>query len=497
MAAPVATPQLRISLARARAHWHARAGLARALSGDPDDVIGRTGWVRTLGGVDVYLAVRARAPGLARAALDALVEQARLRVIPAVRGCIYLVPAAHVPLALRVAEDAWRPRAARDLERAGSSWGEVDDVARGVTEVLARGPLTTDAIRRTLPAGAVRSLGDRGKQVGLSSPLPVALRALEVRNAIERTLAGGRLDTERYVWRAAGIDAGWTPTVPVPADAVGRWAELARIFVGFAGPATVADLAAWAGLAARDARAAVTRAGLAPIAIDGYAADAWVAPDDVAALSRPAGPSDAVALLSFEDNYLVAHGGPRWVVDPEHWARPVQVWGSTRGSTLGDAGHIQTRTVVVGDRVVGFWELDPDAGQVRWAPLGTVAASAREVVDRLAGETATFLVEQLGHARSFSLDTDDDVRRRAAEVAAMAVPAGQPAGKAPAANTLATKQPARNKPAAAAKPAAPKAPARRERTAAAKPAAATTPARTKPAAAANKPRASARLRGPG
>src|SRR5262249_52425727 len=98
----------RIALARARAHWHARAGLARPPPGPPDDVVARPGWLRTLGGVDVYLAARARVPGLPRGALDALVADSRLRVIPAVRGCVYLVPADHVPLALAVAAEAWR-----------------------------------------------------------------------------------------------------------------------------------------------------------------------------------------------------------------------------------------------------------------------------------------------------------------------------------------------------------------------------------------------------
>lgn len=76
-----ASPQ--ITLARARAHWHARTGLAAPLSGDPDEVVARTGWVRTPGGADVYLAMRARVPGLSRKALDGLVEQSRLRVTDA------------------------------------------------------------------------------------------------------------------------------------------------------------------------------------------------------------------------------------------------------------------------------------------------------------------------------------------------------------------------------------------------------------------------------
>ena len=35
-----------LSLARVRAHWHHRAGLARPLPGEPDEVIAQTGWLR-------------------------------------------------------------------------------------------------------------------------------------------------------------------------------------------------------------------------------------------------------------------------------------------------------------------------------------------------------------------------------------------------------------------------------------------------------------------
>lgn len=415
-----APPALRLDLDRARAHWHLRAGLAVPLPGDADEVIARTGWLRTLGGVDVYLAARARVPGLSRAGLDALVEASRLRVIPAVRGCIYLVPAAHVPLALRVAAEVWRKGADRDLARAGSSWREVDEIAGAVARALARGALTTDAIRRALPAGAVRSLGEAGKQVGLSSPLPVALRRLEMSGVIERTLEGGRLDTERYLWRLAPRAGDVARAPRVPDDALDRLAALARIFCGHAGPATVGDLATWAGVARRDARAAIARAALVPVAVAGYADEAWVVPEDVEALRAPPEPTARVALLAFEDGYCVAHGGPRWLVDPAHHARRVRTWGNTKGATLGDATHLQTRTFCVGDRLGGIWEMDPDAGSVLWASFAPLARAARAELDRLATETGRFLDEQLGHARSFSLDTVDGVRERAAEVARVA-----------------------------------------------------------------------------
>src|SRR5687768_1606803 len=111
-----------ISLAQARAFWWRRQGLATPVGGPIDAVVAATGWLRTLGGVDVYLAARARSPGLHRAELDAAVADGRLVVSMAVRGCIYLVPAAEVPMLLAEAEPAWRGGVERDLAKVGSSW---------------------------------------------------------------------------------------------------------------------------------------------------------------------------------------------------------------------------------------------------------------------------------------------------------------------------------------------------------------------------------------
>ena len=107
-----------IDLDRARAFWFQRQGLATPAGAKANlaEVVARTGWIRTLGGADVYLAARARVAGLGRAAMDAAVEADALRVIPSVRGCIYLVPGADVPWVLRIAQEAWRPRAEREVE---------------------------------------------------------------------------------------------------------------------------------------------------------------------------------------------------------------------------------------------------------------------------------------------------------------------------------------------------------------------------------------------
>lgn len=405
---------LTLDLERARAHWLARQGLATPVKGTIEEVLARTSWGRTLGGVDVYLAVRARIPALRRKDLDAAVEASRIQVIPAVRGCIYLVPRAHVPLALRVAEELARKRLDAETAKAGVKPGELEAVGTAVVKVLARGALGTDALRKALPEGTVRSLGDAGKKVGLSSTLPPALRLLEFAGLIERTLEGGRLDTERYLWRKAKQSP--FEGAKVPAEAADRHAQLAGLFAAQCGPVTVNDFAAWSGLGKRDALAAVEKRGLVPVEVTGYAPEAYVREEDLPDLRKPAPSVAGASFLSFEDSYLTHHGGPAAVTDLRHHDREMKSWGMPGKTRLGDAAHIQTRSFVLDGLLAGFWEYDPSKKQIAYHAFDAIPAKRKAEVAKAADELAEFIAEELGHARSFSLDTDAQVQERARHV---------------------------------------------------------------------------------
>ena len=413
---------LTLDLERARAHWLARQGLVTptatlAAGAKIEDVLAATSWGRTLGGVDVYLAVRARIPALKRKDLDAAVEQSRVQVIPAVRGCIYLVPRVHVPLALRVAESLARKRIDAETAKAGVKAGELDAVGNAIVKTLAKGPLGTDALRRAMPDGAVRSLGELGKKIGLSSTLPPALRLLEFAGVIERTLEGGRLDTERYLWRRTArspFDGARLPT-----DPAALYAELAGVFAAQCGPMTVDDFATWSGLGKRDALAAIQKRGLAAVEVTGYGTPAFVREEDLPVLRKPAPSVAGVSFLSFEDSYLTHHRGPGTVTDPAYHDIEMKSWGMPGKTRLGEAAHIQTRSFVLDGLLAGFWEYDPSTQAIAYHAFGGVPPKRKAAVQKAADSLAAFISGELGHARSFSLDTDAQVQDRARHVAAM------------------------------------------------------------------------------
>jgi hypothetical protein len=402
------------TLAQARALWwqKQRLGTWATSKGDLAELLGSAGWLRTLGGADVYLAARARRPAMTRAALDAVVDKGALAVRPAARGCIYLVPPSEVVAVMADGAEAWRKDNSKTLGKLGKTLADVEKLAPAVLAALKKGPLDTAALRKALPDGAMPGFGDAGKKLGLSSPLPLALRLLEFAGKVERTLDAGRLDSERYLWRA-------TTKRPAVADkdATARLAATLEIFLGHAGPTTLAQLASWTGRPQRDVKAALATADAAEIEVDGLG-PAWLRTGDVEAGAKVKPPS-GIALLAFEDNYLVNHGLAA-VTAEKHHGIDTNIWGDPKPQLLGNADHVLSRTIVVDGLIAGFWEVDPAAKVGVWWTFDTLPKPVAKAIGDAVDDTTRFLLEDVGHPRSFTLDTIENVQARADRIKARA-----------------------------------------------------------------------------
>lgn len=414
-------PRMRVPIERARAFWLDRQGLAKpalmpAATDVLHDLVARSGWIRTLGGIDAYLGVRARIPTMRRSDVDDALMTRKIVVSPAVRGCIYAVPHIDAALALRVAEAQSRVRHEREMARLGVSHAELDDVGDAVAIVLKQGPQTPDTLRRALPEGVVRGLGDAGKKLGVTSTLPPALRRLEFAGRVERASESGRIDTERYVWQRPTRAAIGAPGDP--GDGPGLWGRLASRFFSFAGPAARSDFANWSGLSQRAALYAIEDAGLVHVAVDGYSEEAFIHEADLDALAAAAAPA-RFSLVAFEDNFIALHGTLGVLADPAHHNLPVQQWGKPGIALLGIAKHAHCRGIIDGGRLCGWWEFDPVRSQVVWATFDSLTAKRRNELDRETQALGTFIAEEIGHGRISSIDTDAALRERCAKVKAM------------------------------------------------------------------------------
>lgn len=399
---------MKLTLERARAAMIAAQGLVRP-AGSVAEVLEEAGPLRTLGGVEAYLALRARLERLRAEDVHAAVAAGQARVTSAMRGCMYLAAGSQAPLLAALAGSLARPRLEKERAKAGIEDGELERVGDRVVELLARGPLGTDGLKKALPAGVVRSLGAAGKKVGLSSTLPPALRLLEWEGRIVRGPAGDRLDNERYLWRVV------PETVGVPTDPAELLTRAAGLFFRAAGLSTLGAFAAWAGVPLRDARTAI--AGLETFELE---VDGLDEPRLALVASRPllehADAGGVVRLLPFEDNLLALQGSAGALVDAAHHALPVPNWGSDGKSPLGESKHLSLRPVIAEGKLAGFWEWDPVAKEVVTAMLAPVGKAARDAIAAEAAALGRFIAEELGHGRSFSLDTDDALAERAAWV---------------------------------------------------------------------------------
>jgi len=409
---------LTVDLNRVRGFWMQRQGLLGDAGPDAASTIRRCGWPRTLGGVDAYLSLWTRCPSVERATVDsALADDAGLWIVPAARGCIYIVPTDQVAMAVQLGATAWWKRTRRDLAKVGVPEDEVRGLGEAVLAALGDGTLSVDQVRKALPDGAIRSLGAPGKKVGMSSTLPTALRLLEADGRIRRQPETARLDSQRYAWRrpAGGAFGG----AVAPADEAALNENMASLFFRQAGPATLNEFCAWTGIGKRAGKAAIAALGLVEVAVEGHGA-CWLFEEDLDAL-RAATPADELppVLLPFEDGYVSYRGALSCLARPGDLDRPVKIGGSGTERRLGDATAMWQRVVIDGGCISGYWEWDPDDERVVTGTFADLpAARARKLTER-ADAMGAFITEQLGTARAFSLDSDKQQRKRLAWLAAM------------------------------------------------------------------------------
>jgi hypothetical protein len=368
--------------------WH-RQGLDGSLAGaDPATVLATTGWARSVGGANPYLTLFARA-GTVRAEADAAVADLAICELPAARGCTYVVPAADFALALQVGRHAPEAEAATAL-RLGVPRQEIDDLCEAVLGALAEGPLDPAGLKPVLGA-AVRNLGEAGRKKGLTTTLPVALGLLQAAGEIRRIPLNGRLDQQRYTY------ARWTPPRTHLKDDEAR-VELARRYFGWTGGASLAELRWFTAFSARDAKAAVAELDLTGIGDGRLAlrADA----DALAGFEPPAAP--AYALLAGIDALVLLRRDAPSLLTGADASRPIP--GHRSGKNLGDLPDLPDHAIIDRGRLAGLWEYDVETERIVWWVFAADAASdpgLRSTIDR----TETFVRDQLGDARSMSLDS--------------------------------------------------------------------------------------------
>jgi hypothetical protein len=190
-------------------------------------------------GRGVRLAVRARSEGLAASDVDAALNERRLLITWVNRGTLHLIRAEDYPLLQALTTPSLWTSCRTRLRQTGVGEAAAERGVETVARALAEdGPLTRGQLRERLDSADVRTARQALVHVLFYASLHgVCVRGPMVGKEQAFVLVADWLGEPEEVDREAGL------------------AELARRYLVGHGPATDADLARWAGLPLRDARA--------------------------------------------------------------------------------------------------------------------------------------------------------------------------------------------------------------------------------------------------
>jgi hypothetical protein len=304
------------------------------------------------------LAVRARTHGTGTTAADVdhvLTHDRGLLISWLNRGTLHLVRREDWPWLHALTTPPLRTGNLRRLVQEGVP---PDDAERGVAAVeralAEHGPLTREQLRKHVAAAGVRTEGQA---------LVHVLMAASLRGLIVRGPMVGR----RHAFVLVRDWLGEEATVPVDRDVA--LAELARRYLAGHGPASDRDLARWAGLPLRDARAGLTA----------IAAKLTERPDGLVELTagadRPSAPLPPPRLLGAFEPLLLG-----WV------SREDVLGANTRVVTINGIFH---PIALVRGRAVAIWRMP--GGELALDPFARIAARDLAALRRDAADVVHFL----------------------------------------------------------------------------------------------------------
>jgi hypothetical protein len=362
--------------------WYAhRQGLDGSLEGkSAAAVLVQAGWARSVGGVSPYLTLFARA-GITREQADAAVKKIEIHELPAARGCTYVLPAEDFALGLA----AGQPYQG-DLKTAlklGVTEKEIGKLCDSVLKALEEGPLDPDGLRQACGKG-VRNLGEEGKKKGLATTLPVALEKLQASGDIRRVSTNGRFDQQRYqyaLWRPNPLHGFQLSPEQIHA-------ELARRYFSWIGPASLTGFQTFSGLGVKAAKCA-----LEPLSVETLDVAAGrqqlILPEDRAAFEKFRPPKEPRYSLLGSIDSLFLLCDLQTDLDP------------AAAKFVKSLQDLPSHAILDRGRLIGLWEYDPATESIAWMSFVKKDKALQNAVTR----TENFVRDQLGDARSFSLDS--------------------------------------------------------------------------------------------
>jgi hypothetical protein len=271
---------------------------------------------------------------------------------------------------------------------------EIDKLCNGVLKALKGGSKDPKELKAVL-GNVVRNLGEAGKKKGVTTTLPLALGRLQSHGQIRRIPANGRLDQQRYSY------ALWSPS-PLDNFHMSQeevYSELAKRYFKWIGPASFASFRWFSGLGAKIAKDAVDSIGVVPLEKE---SDFLIDKDELDQFHSFKMPKEAnYSLVSSIDGIQHLRRDVANLLEDKDLKR--KVMGDKNLVPIGSVPDLYSHGIFDRGRLIGLWEFEPASGSIVWTSFEKADSKLKAAV----AETEKFVRDQLGDARSFSLDSPE------------------------------------------------------------------------------------------
>lgn len=373
-----------------RAYLAHRQGLLDFSTKSNREVLRDVGWVRSVGGHNIYIALHAR-NGSTKEQAEQDAKDHEIYEFASARGCTYFLPCDDFQVGIKAGQgfnDAASIRTAKT--KLGFTDENLAELKTGIVNALKNGALDTNGIKKDL-GDLVMNFGELGKKVGQTTSLSLGLLSLQAEAQIRRVPKGWSLEAQSYEYELF-------PDSPNVSDSYSKdqaYADLAERYWNWIGLANYSHFQWFSGLGVGAAKKATEGLHLVPVEGTDLLIHADLA-DDFRRFETPKEP--AYRLVTALDSLFLLRRDVESLFDQKDLNGEKA---AKRGGGLVAANELRNHAIVDRGRVVGLWEYEVNSKTLVYA----LFVPLNDALDAAIKRTESFIRDHLGDCRSFSLDS--------------------------------------------------------------------------------------------
>jgi Winged helix DNA-binding domain len=374
-----------------RAYLAHRQGLLEFSTKSNREVLRDIGWVRSVGGHNIYMALFARNQCTKQQA-EHDAKNHEIYEFASARGCTYFLPKDDFQVGIKAGQGF---NDASSLRTAKTKLGYTDEnhaeLKAGILRALKKGALDTNGIKKEL-GELIINFGEVGKKVGQTTSLSLGLLSLQAEAQIRRVPKDWALEAQSYQYELFS-------NAPNVTNSYGKdqcYADLAERYWNWIGLANLTHFQWFSGLGVGAAKKATEGLNLVPV----EGADLLIHADNLDEFREFEVPKDPVyRLVMALDSFFLLRREVESFFDPKDLVG--QGPNEKRGGALVASYDLRNHAIIDRGRIIGLWEYEVSSQSL-------VTALFVPMNDELQGEirrTEAFIRNELGDCRSFSLDS--------------------------------------------------------------------------------------------